>query len=212
VDGREAGIGIEGGRDGNDGDGDDCAGIGCLGPVRIWPGRGVGGAGRAGTDPPVRSGGCKGALGPVANGGRIGAGFERTGSSTTGAAVPLSCEDAGGARSMGAAGALLTAVGGCSRTAGETRGCSSICGGSATATDDDPLSSSLEDAVAPWTRLRMISATGSSMELECVFFSVTPSSGSMSRMLWEGISSCLASSLIRILFISKTQTPSQRGG
>ena len=170
----------------------------------------MGGAGRAGTAPPVRSGGCRGALGPVAKGGRMGAGFERAGSSTLEAAVPLS-EGAVGEVSMVAGGPPLAVIGGCSRTADETRGCSSMCGGSATATAD-PLCSVEADSDPPWTRLRIISATGSSMELECVFFSVTPSSGSISRMLWEGISSCLASSLIRILFISKTATPSQHGG
>jgi hypothetical protein len=148
-----------------------------------------------------------GALGPVAKGGRIGAGFERACSSTVGAAVPVS-EGAAGV-SIVAGGAPLAAIGGC--TAVWTRGCSSMCGGSATATADDPLCSADDASGKPCTRLRMISATGSSMELEWVFFSVTPSSGSISRMLWEGISSCLASSLIRILFISKTATPSPRG-
>jgi hypothetical protein len=171
----------------------------------------VGGAGRAGTAPPVRSGGCSGALGPVAKGGRIGAGFERDGSSALGADVPLS-EGAVGDVSMAAGGPPLTAIGGCSRTAVGTSGCSSMWGGSATATADDPPCSVEASPDTPWTRLRIISATGSSMELECVFFSVTPSSGSISRILWEGISSCLASSLIRILFISKTATPSQGGG
>ena len=171
----------------------------------------MGGAGRAGTAPPVRRGGCRGALGPVARGGRMGAGFERAGSSTLGAAVPLS-EGAVVEVSMVAGGPPLAVIGGCSRTAVETRGCSSMCGGSATATADDPLGSVEVAPDTPWTRLRIITATGSSMELECVFFSVTPSSGSISRMLWEGISSCLASSLIRILFISKTATPSQHGG
>jgi len=171
----------------------------------------VGGTGRAGTAPPVRSGGCRGALGPVAKGGRIGAGFERAGSSIAEAPAPLS-EGAVGDVSTVAGGAPLGAICGCSCTTVGTRGCSSICGGSATATADDPRCSVEAGSDPPWTRLRIISATGSSMELECVFFSVTPSSGSISRMLWEGISSCLASSVIRILFISKTATPSQRGG
>src|SRR5438552_8980588 len=87
---RAGGIGIEGGFDGRGAAGEAPLGIGCLGPVRIWPGRGVGGAGRAGTAPPVRSGGCRGALGPVAKGGRMGAGFERAGSSVVEAPAPLS--------------------------------------------------------------------------------------------------------------------------
>ena len=49
---------------------------------------------------------------------------------------------------------------------------------------------------------RLISiATGSSTELEWVFFSVTPSSGSMSRITFGFTSSSRASSLIRILTI-----------
>jgi len=44
-------------------------------------------------------------------------------------------------------------------------------------------------------------ATGSSIELEWVFFSVTPSSGSMSRITFGFTSSSRASSLIRILTI-----------
>jgi len=51
-------------------------------------------------------------------------------------------------------------------------------------------------------RRRLISiATGSSTELEWVFFSVTPSSGSMSRITFGFTSSSRASSLIRILTI-----------
>jgi hypothetical protein len=70
----------------------------------------------------------------------MGAGFERDGSSTLGAAVPLS-EGAVGDVSMVAGGAPLAAIGGCSRTTVGTSGCSSMCGGSATATADDPLCS-----------------------------------------------------------------------
>jgi hypothetical protein len=52
----------------------------------------------------------------------------------------------------------------------------------------------------------MISATGSSMELEWVFFSATPSSGNMSIIECEGTSSCLANSLMRILLIINGNT------
>jgi hypothetical protein len=60
--------------------------------------------------------------------------------------------------------------------------------------------------ISPWTRFRTSSATGSSIELECVFFSVTPTSGNISTITCDGISSCLANSLMRILLIFKTAT------
>lgn len=53
-------------------------------------------------------------------------------------------------------------------------------------------------------RCRKIIATSSSTELECVFFSCTPSSGSMSMMTPGLTSSSLANSLIRIFFIEET--------
>ena len=55
-------------------------GIGCRGPDKIWPGRGVG-TGRAGIGP-VRNGGCSGATPPADSGGLKGAGLLRSGSST----------------------------------------------------------------------------------------------------------------------------------
>jgi hypothetical protein len=48
---------------------------------------------------------------------------------------------------------------------------------------------------------RTLSASWSSSELECVFFSVMPASGSTSRMALLLTSSSLARSLIRILLI-----------
>src|SRR6266481_863925 len=48
---------------------------------------------------------------------------------------------------------------------------------------------------------RTFSASCSSTELECVFFSVTPTSGSASRIALLLTSSSLARSLIRILLI-----------
>ena len=48
-------------------------------------------------------------------------------------------------------------------------------------------------------RSLMICAMSTSMELEWVFFSLTPNSGSMSRMVFGLTSSSLASSLIRII-------------
>ena len=133
----------------------------------------------------------------------MGAGFERAGSSTAGAAVPLS-EGAAGV-SMVAGEAPLAVIGGC--TAVWTRGCSSMCWGSATATADDPLCSVEEDSGRPWTRLRMISATGSSMELEWVFFSVTPTSVNTSRIDLLFTLSSRAKSLIRIFIAGRRNYP-----
>jgi len=51
--------------------------------------------------------------------------------------------------------------------------------------------------------MRTFSATSSSTELECVFFSVTPNPGSRSTITFGFTSSSLASSLIRIFIICK---------
>jgi hypothetical protein len=156
---------------------------------------------------PVRSGGCSGALGPDANGGRTGAGLPRSGSSVTAEVEPFSDGGAAGASAVGAAGcagAALAAITGASGSGASTGCCSSIFSGSSTA-----VAAPLPDGwamISPWTRLRTSSATGSSIELECVFFSVTPTSGNISTITCDGISSCLASSLIRILLIFKTAT------
>jgi hypothetical protein len=57
------------------------------------------------------------------------------------------------------------------------------------------------DSAAAWKWARTFTASCSSMELECVFFSVTPTSGSTSRIALLLTSSSLARSLIRILLI-----------
>ena len=54
---------------------------------------------------------------------------------------------------------------------------------------------------------RTFSASCSSKELECVFFSVTPTSGSVSRMALLLTSSSLARSLIRTLLIRPIVSP-----
>lgn len=59
------------------------------------------------------------------------------------------------------------------------------------------------DSISSRRRRRAIDVS-SSIELECVFFSLTPSSGSMSRITPGLTSSSLASSLMRIFFISRT--------
>jgi len=175
------------------------AGIGCRGPDKIWPGRGAG-TGRAGMGP-VRNGGCSGAVPPAAKGGLKGAGLLRSGSSTM---ETVASSDVAGGSMLGAAGLAATAAGGRSATDSGRAG-SSIASRSATATE-------LSDArcvaapAPPCKRCRTISATGSSMELEWVFFSETPSSGNMSIMACDGTSSCLASSLMRILIIDDCNT------
>jgi hypothetical protein len=173
-------------------------GMGCRGPDKIWPGRGAG-TGRAGMGP-VRSGGCSGAAPPAARGGLKGAGLLRSGSSTM--VTVASWDVAGG--SMPGAGGFAGPVGRRSPT-GSGRVTSSMASGSATATE---LSDSRRVAtpVPPCKRCRTISATGSSMELEWVFFSDTPSSGNMSIIECDGTSSCLASSLMRILVIDDCNT------
>jgi len=204
-----AGLGTAGAAGAGGGGGAACAcgaaGSGCRGPERICPGRGAacggGGAGRAGIGA-VRIGGWMAALLPaLASGGRNGATLGRGASSeTAGAAPPLA---SGWSASTGVgAGAVLAA---CTVFSGAGRAgagvtCSSSAGGSSSAT---AVAVGTIDAPPPLaaTRLRTNSATDSSIELECVFFSVTPSSGSISRSVWDGISSCRASSLIRILLI-----------
>ena len=60
---------------------------------------------------------------------------------------------------------------------------------------------SRDPLVSPVSRRFTSIATGSSIELEWVFFSATPNSGSMSRITFGLTSSSRASSLIRILTI-----------
>jgi len=195
-----AGIVTEGGGMGGGMPGVAAAGRGCRGPDRIWPGRGGGGAGRAGIGP-ERKGGCTGAPPPAAKGGRIGAGLIRETSSVMAGEIRFSPGETTGASDGTEAGLLATAPG-CS-VSKDVKGASCSSGGSSTATAVLLVSACACSGSPPWTRSRTSSATGSSTELEWVFFSMTPSSGSMSRMVCDGTSSCLASSLIRILLIKK---------
>ena len=59
-------------------------------------------------------------------------------------------------------------------------------------------------ALEPLRRCRNAIATSSSIELECVFFSLTPNSGNKSMITPGFTSSSRASSLIRIFFIEET--------
>ncbi len=161
------------------------AGKGCLGPERIWPGLGAGGLGRAGIGIPRGAiGGESG--GPEASGGRKGA-DRGAGAGVSGAA----------SRAGGASGAVSTRATGVRASSAAGTGSETATGlpaGSGAAACGAPFDS-------PVKRRFTSSATGSSIELEWVFFSVTPSSGSMSRITLGFTSSSRASSLIRILVI-----------
>jgi hypothetical protein len=159
-------------------------GNGWRGPERICPGLGAGGEGRAGIGIPRGAiGGANGC--PDESGGRSGAdrgaGGASTGTSRAGceASTTGSCLGADGARDGSAAGL------------GSARSTVSVSGDAARG---DPFDS-------PVSRRLTSIATGSSIELEWVFFSATPSSGSMSRITFGFTSSSRASSLIRILTI-----------
>ncbi len=79
--------------------------------------------------------------------------------------------------------------------------------GSISATATEVLDSWRAAAPAPpCNRSRMIFSTLSSIELEWVFFSETPSSGNISMIRCEGTSSCRASSLMRIFLIDDCNT------
>jgi hypothetical protein len=139
------------------------------------------------------TGGTKGC--PAARGGRNGA-------------------DRGAGGGTASAGASRGAAGGASAT-GSCRGAeygregsaagldSAACSGAVSVSVDlearDPESGDPFDS--PVSRRLISIATGSSIELEWVFFSATPSSGSMSRITLGFTSSSRASSLIRILTI-----------
>ena len=178
-------------------------GSGCRGPEIIWPGFGAGGEGRDGITGPLLSGlPGVGEGWPLASGGRSGdAG--RTSECGTAGADSLWDSSALGAGSLFAselaAGRAVSGAGsgGCGR-ASRTGSCWIVCSRSSPAgAEDSP------NAPAA-TRWRICSATSSSSELECVFFSVTPSSGNRSRMMFGLTSSSRASSLMRILLILET--------
>ncbi len=210
-------------------------GSGCRGPEITWPGRykgtsrpeitfgGAEGAGEPGEAVCGRDGalgfsgaGCEGCAGrapPNASGGRSGIELrfpppcnssvvEAAGALSTGSAcpadAPLSCAVAAGSRSGKRSRRSFSGGGSAS--------CSSGGSSSATAVCDPSPARRCSESTSLWPkRCLMAIATSSSMELECVFFSSTPSSGSMSRMMLGFTSSSRASSLIRILdnFIGK---------
>jgi len=182
---------------------------GRLGPGATTAAGGADALGAAGAD-----GGGVGIVGATrsvgggampASGGRIGCAGRPMGRSIDGAAVAGPAALTSGAvgastrGSLGAASAAGVAATGCADSSGGTaRRSSSSAGFSGTST--------------PNSR-RSLMATSSSIELEWVFFSVTPNSGSFSRISCALTSSSRASSLMRILFINtKTVTSSSCQG
>jgi hypothetical protein len=126
---------------------------------------------------------------PDANGGRSGA---ARGAGGGGASAGVS-RATGGATAMGSAFGADGATE-ASETGLASRADSTAVSGSADAERGDPFFSSISR--------RLISiATGSSIELEWVFFSATPSSGSISRITFGFTSSSRASSFMRIFSI-----------
>ena len=217
-----------GGADATDAAGGGATGgtAGAGGAEAVTVGR-AGGAAAAGT-----STGTGGALGLGAA-----AGFSVTGGAgrTDGAGVAGAATGAGGAG--GAAGAVGFAAAGTTTGLGATGGTAGLGGGAAAASffcviarrtspgremcdrsilvliSSSPRSGrpAREDEVCAsdeprmWTRT--FSASCSSRELECVFFSVTPTSGSVSRIALLLTSSSLARSLIRTLLIRPFCSP-----
>ncbi len=196
------------------------AGIGARGPDRIWPGRGAllapgigltgsdgarpgaitatGGTGGAGLGAGAVALGAAGdgwpgaAIGgwiglPVASGGRIGAPPRAARTSPAGAGASV-CASSGSMAASGAASSERVFTASAPAFSAGATGSSAARSWSGTSKPN---------------KRRNLIATSSSMELECVFFSATPSSGSRSRISWALTSSSRASSLIRIFFIEK---------
>jgi len=141
-------------------------GNGCLGPDRIWPGRGAAGTGlgAGGVGAELTGAGAPG----MASGGRrrCACGTTRWGMLSS---VRASSE---GSASRGASGA-----------AGGPSCCIAGAPGSSAIADAEPLElvcATGSTPPPPPKMRRSFSATSSSIELEWVFFSVTPSSGSLS--------------------------------
>jgi hypothetical protein len=166
-------------------------GRGWRGPERICPGFGAG-TGLAGMGVPrAASGGVTGAPPADARGGRKGDDGREDRARSSGVSRSTSL----GAVSLGASGSIRAAA--CGR-AGSDDGAAGVstCG---TVSADSAIEGA---APLPPPRCRRTSSTtSSSSELEWVFFSVTPSSGSSSMITLGLTSSSRASSLMRTLLI-----------
>ena len=219
------GCGSGGGCDGPAGRAGSIGGSGWRGPVRIWPGRETGAEGSGLAGNVIERGGAAG----IAGGGvGVGAGVGGAGAATCGGAGAAAGGGGGGEtwpanggrtglagrgtkRGSGAAtgaglSASLTAVAGVDGLSAETGFSKSSCRVTAPSDSDSAVSGRRGGrgvSGSSWPKYRRtLSATSSSIELEWVFFSVTPSSGSKSRILDGFTSSSRASSLIRILDVS----------
>ena len=188
-------------------------GIGWRGPDSTWPGR-AGGTGLAtvGTGRPgaiaaaggagvgaIRGGTVAGGCAPggelPANGGRMGSDGRPAGRS--GAVFAAAGSGAISSTAAGAGGWPSGPPGTTSR-AGDVSTAATGCSGGVAARASG---SAYSAGTTPPSSRRSLMATSSSIELEWVFFSVTPNSGSLSRISCALTSSSRASSLIRILFI-----------
>jgi hypothetical protein len=161
---------------------------------------GAGGRG-CGTTNLGATGGACGSSGFVAAGGVAGAGALATGVVVAGGAAFFSAAGgvAGRRGGVGAAGGLWISF----RTSPGLEICdrSILVLISSASREERAGFDAVCDSAAAWKCARTFTASCSSMELEWVFFSVTPTSGSTSRIALLLTSSSLARSLIRILLI-----------
>ncbi len=180
------------------------AGSGCRGPVNVCPGLTAGGVGRAGIGiPRGATGGTNGP--PLDKGGRSGDATRGvgTGSSALSAAAfsgILIAAGFGASSATAARGGADVSTGAEEATGVTGASCSVSCTSSVSGIG---LGRELSPECSLATRSRIASATSSSSELEWVFLSWTPNSGSTSRITVGFTSSSRASSLIRILLITE---------
>lgn len=183
----------------------------------IWPGRGAEGSGRAGTGcrmagPGIGDDDATGgvATGAGAAGGCAGIGIGigrgplpssggRTGCATGRAAIFSSVVRPGGKAGATDGVACTGSAAGASASTGEPA-CSSTAASGSSASCSNACAAE-RSTETPKCR-RILSATSSSIELECVFLSVTPNCGSTVMIALLGCSHSRASSLIRIFRIT----------
>jgi len=202
-----------------------CAGVPAAGRCAEAPvgaevgveaaGRVAGAAGRIGVGAGALAGGAGFAAGAVATGVAVAAGAAVVagGGATAGAAGVGAATGAAGLAVVGA----VVATGGVGATGatgfgGATAGAEGAAAGriraalaAASLASFSALafpSAAASSSATPWICLRTFSATSAGMELECVFFSVTPYPASRSIMAFALTSSSRASSLIRTWFTS----------
>jgi len=192
-------VGCTGGRGGVGGGADTAGGCGGAAGGAVNVGRTVG----VGTT--IRGAGGAGGAGGAAG---FGAGDVVTGGVAAG--FFTSAGGAAGGRGTGGAGAGGAAAGACClRIAERTspgremwdRSILVFISSAAERGERAVFAAACGSVAEPRKRARTFSASCSSRELECVFFSVTPTSGSTSRIALLLTSNSLARSLIRILLI-----------